>query len=69
MGKITASDILYIAISRQGQEIASLQVSGLANVTDVMQTLHRQAAGVGLVKFSIRNSSQGWSHTSTVRLV
>jgi hypothetical protein len=68
MGKIISSDILYIAITSHGKQIASLSVSGLTTVTEVMQTLHRQAAGAGLVKFTIRNGSQGWNYTSTVRL-
>ncbi len=68
MGKISSTDILHIAITRNGRQIASLSVSGLTTVTEVMQTLHRQATGAGLVKFSIRNGSQGWTYTSNVRI-
>lgn len=68
MGKISSTDILHIVITSHGRQLAAISVSGLTTVTEVMQTLHRQATGAGLVKFSIRNGSQGWSYTSNVRL-
>lgn len=66
MKKISFNDILFATLTRQGRVLASLTISGVTSIADVIRRLRRMVdAGSGLVVFSLRNMTQGWSQQSS----
>lgn len=66
MKKINLNDILFATLTRRGRVLASLTISGVTSIADVIRRLRRMVdAGSGLVTFCLRNMTQGWSQQSS----
>ncbi|MDE6383942.1 MAG: hypothetical protein K2J17_00185 [Paramuribaculum sp.] len=66
MPAILSSDLIFATIMQRGRVVADLTLQGITSLTDVLTST--PGLSRGLARISLRNSSQGWSHTSTVML-
>lgn len=66
MPAILSSDIIFATIFQRGRVVADITLRGITSLTDVLSSAPGLTRGVA--RISLRNSSQGWSHTSTVML-
>lgn len=62
MKTISCTDIIYATVVRRGTMIASLCLSGIASLADLLLRVRSEiGCGCGLVTLSLRNGSQGWT--------
>lgn len=70
MGTISSSDIIFATLTRHGQQIASYRFSGLTTMNQIISYIRRiSALSPGLLKLSLRNHSQGWSHIKAINIL
>ncbi|MCM1484041.1 MAG: hypothetical protein NC043_06875 [Muribaculaceae bacterium] len=67
MAKILNSDIIFATVIQRGSTVASLRMSGISSLTDIICRV-REVIGeaTGLTTINLRNGSQGWNHRHTV---
>ena len=62
MEKISINDIIFATAKIQGRVAASLRLSGIASMADVIKEIKREIGSAnGLLTISLRNMTQGWS--------
>ena len=70
MGSIACNDIIFATLSRLGRQVASYGLSGLTTINEIIGYIHRiSALTPGLLKLSLRNRSQGWSHIQAINIL
>lgn len=63
MGTINNSDIIFATIIRNGRQIASLQLSGISSLADIIRHIRAKISSTpGILTLQLRNGSQGWTH-------
>ncbi len=66
MKAININDVIFATVSQHGCVLASLTLSGVTSLSDVMKHLRASVSGVvGMVTLQLRNMSQGWSQRTT----
>ncbi len=69
MEKISINDIIFATAKIQGRVAASLRLSGIASMADVIKEIKREIGSAnGLLTISLRNMTQGWSGRKSVYL-
>lgn len=63
---ILPSDIICATLRQRGVEVASLQISGVNSLAEILRRI--PAALRGLTTIDLRNRSQGWQQRRTVML-
>lgn len=67
MATINYSDIIFATVIQRGATIASLRMSGISSMADVVRNIRTNiGAAAGLTTINLRNGSQGWRRSSTV---
>lgn len=69
MEKISINDIIFATATVRGTIAASLKLSGLKSMADVIAAIKKEIgiAG-GLMTITLRNMSQGWSKSKAIYL-
>lgn len=69
MEKISINDIIFATATVRGTIAASLKLSGLKSMADVITAIKNEIgiAG-GLMTITLRNMSQGWSKSKAIYL-
>lgn len=69
MEKISINDIIFATATVRGTIAASLKLSGLKSMADVITAIKKEIgiAG-GLMTITLRNMSQGWSKSKAIYL-
>lgn len=69
MEKISINDIIFATATVRGTIAASLKLSGLKSMADVIAAIKKEIgiAG-GLLTITLRNMTQGWSRTRSLYL-
>ena len=69
MGKISFNDIIFATATIRGEVAASLRLSGLKSMSDVMKAIkHEIGSANGMLTISLRNMTQGWSGSKAIYL-
>ncbi|MDO4319613.1 MAG: hypothetical protein Q4C34_03460 [Bacteroidales bacterium] len=64
MATISHSDTVFASASVRGIEFCNLQGTGFTGFGDIIDRVRRHPqARPGMIMLTVRNSSQGWSHT------
>lgn len=63
MATINPTDVIFATLTQRGSEIANVKLSGITSVTAILKLLLPTVVKgcVGVVTFTLRNSTQGWS--------
>ena len=62
MATISTEDIIFATATKHGHQLASLKLSGVASLTELMATIRRHlGATTGLIEISLHNLSRGYS--------
>lgn len=69
MAKISINDTLFLTLISRGVTVFNRQVRGIASHADLHKLVRQIMAGTrGMVSVTLRNSTQGWSHSSALLL-
>lgn len=69
MATVSLNDRLFLTLIQRGNMVFNQQVSGIKSRTDLLGKVREVMRGnFGLVKVTLRNCTQGWSHTDTLFL-
>ena len=69
MKKININDIIFATAIIRGTVTASLRLSGLSSVADVIKAIKREIGSFsGIMTVSMRNMTQGWSEQKSLYL-
>lgn len=69
MQTIDYTDVVFATIIQRGRTLYSARISGMSSVAEVMKYLHSAVGKVaGMVTLNLRNSSQGWSTQTYLRI-
>ena len=61
MATINSSDILFATLIQRGRTIASVRLSGMTTINEIIKYLGRMINGTfGMMTVSLRNGTQGW---------
>lgn len=61
MKTIGKSDIIFATIYQRGRKVASIDISGVVSLNEIMKRLRGFLSRcVGMATLQLRNSSQGW---------
>lgn len=64
MSKISSTDNLFISATSMGQQFYNFMGSGMASLEEIMNTIRNAPnAPRGMVMYTVRNASQGWSQS------
>lgn len=67
MATVSINDKLFLTLIQCGRMVFNQQVSGISSRTDLIGRVRELIGGCsGLVKVTLRNCTQGWSHTDTL---
>ncbi|MDE5912070.1 MAG: hypothetical protein K2G94_00420 [Muribaculaceae bacterium] len=67
MATVALNDKLFLTLMQCGRMVFNQQVSGIKTRTDLMGKVRELMGGCrGMVKVTLRNCTQGWSHTDTL---
>ena len=63
------SDVIFATIRQRGTVLATLKLSGISSLTDVIRRIPAAVAGLmGLTIIELRNGTQGWKQRHTIML-
>ncbi|MCH5319255.1 MAG: hypothetical protein J1E38_06060 [Paramuribaculum sp.] len=69
MKEILPTDIIYATVTQRGRVLASIKLKGMKTIGEIYNYIKRLLEGsIGLVTFSLRNSSQGWRDERNIML-
>lgn len=64
MNGISSSDNLFASATSMGQQFFNFNGKGISSFGELLDKVkHHPAAPRGMVTITIRNSTQGWSHS------
>lgn len=64
---INVEDVIFATVLRNGMKIASMTLSGLSSIADLVVAVGRRLGRqAGLVTLCVRNYTKGWSDTRAV---
>ncbi len=67
MATLNASDIIFATLTQSGRTIASVRLSGMRTLSDIVRYLRNiYIDAVGLLTLSLRNPSQGWTEQRNI---
>lgn len=67
MATINSSDIIFATVIQRGRTIASVRLSGMHTVNDIIRYLSGIVKNtVGMITLSLRNGTQGWQQERNV---
>ncbi len=67
MATINSSDIIFATVIQRGRTIASVRLSGMRTVNDIIRYLSGVVKNtVGMITLSLRNGTQGWQQERNV---
>ncbi|MDE5744488.1 MAG: hypothetical protein K2H84_02350 [Paramuribaculum sp.] len=69
MATILTSDILYATISQRGTTIASITLSGVSSIAEIINRIKAVLKDtIGILTINLRNGSQGWRQQRNIIL-
>lgn len=69
MATILTSDILYATISQRGTTIASLTLSGVSSIAEIINRIKSVVKNtIGMLTINLRNGTQGWRQQRNIIL-
>ncbi|MDE6048241.1 MAG: hypothetical protein K2G09_00915 [Paramuribaculum sp.] len=69
MATILTSDILYATISQRGTAIASLTLSGVSSIAEIINRIKSVVKNtIGMLTINLRNGTQGWRQQRNIIL-
>lgn len=69
MEKISINDIVFATAEIRGSVKASLRLSGLSSIADVIRAIKHEIGSVsGILTISMRNMTQGWTQQKSLYL-
>lgn len=69
MATISTTDILYATVSQRGTTVATLTLSGVSSLSEIISRIKEVVKGtLGLFTLNLRNSSQGWREQRNILL-
>lgn len=67
MKTLHSADLIFATFAHAGRVVASLRLSGINSLTDVLRAYDEHGADArGLLNLTLRNSTQGWSASTAV---
>ena len=62
MKTISCTDVIFARVTRCGQTLASLSLSGITSLQQLYMRIRTQlGTRLGLITIQLRNTTQGWS--------
>lgn len=68
MSRLSSSDNLFATAYYRGTEIFRFCGTGITDMAELITKIRDHAAVGGMVTLNVRNSSRGWSRSSSVYL-
>ncbi len=69
MKKITINDVIFATATIGGHIAANIRLSGLGSIAEVVRAVKNELGSFsGLLNITMRNMTQGWSHSKSVYL-
>ena len=68
MATISSTDRIFASAWQRGREIFNACGDGFSGFADIVSQLRRGGNAPGMVTLTVRNSSQGWTRTSSIYL-
>lgn len=69
MAKVALTDVLFLTVALRGVMVFNQRVEGISSRTDLFRRVREIMKGNrGIVKVTLRNGTQGWSHTDSLLL-
>lgn len=69
MATINLHDEIYATLTQRGIIVAKVKMQGIKSLSDVLMHLRSLASNcVGLVTLKVRNYTQGWSQSRSIKL-
>lgn len=67
MKTLHSADLIFATFAHAGRVVASLRLSGINSLTDVLRAYDEHGATQrGILNLTLRNSTQGWSASTAV---
>lgn len=66
MVSFSSSDTIFASAYQRGREIFNTCGSGFNSMADIVSRLRSGGVAPGMVTLTVRNASQGWSHTGAL---
>lgn len=69
MRTIEITDVLYATIMQHGRTIYTARICGVTSMAEIVRFIsHNMGSIMGMFTLNLRNGSQGWSTSSSLRL-
>ncbi len=69
MRKIEITDVLYATILQHGRTICTARICGVTSMAEIVRYISNHMGSImGMFTLNLRNGSQGWSTSSSLRL-
>lgn len=66
---IFPTDVIYATVTQRGRVLASIRLIGMSTLGEIFNQVKETISdAMGLVTFSVRNSSQGWVQDRKIML-
>ncbi|MDE6308587.1 MAG: hypothetical protein K2L93_06440 [Muribaculaceae bacterium] len=69
MRKIHITDVLFATIMQHGRTIYTARICGVTSMSEIVKIISSNMGTImGMFTLNLRNGSQGWSTSSSLRL-